>query len=128
MVPKEPAIAGKICLVLDDEFLIALDIQQILESAGAAQVVCFGNASECAVALERGDHFDLAILDYKLGADEKASLSVAAILHARGIPFIFVTGMRHQDIHSQEFPHAIVVEKPYDVPALLHAIRRALKS
>jgi hypothetical protein len=31
-------LSGKRCLVLDDEFLIALDIQQILERAGASHV------------------------------------------------------------------------------------------
>ena len=39
-------LAGKCCLVLDDEFLIALDIQQILELAGAASVVSVATAAE----------------------------------------------------------------------------------
>ena len=39
MVPSDTSLAGKHCLVLDDEFLIALDIQEILEAAGAAKVI-----------------------------------------------------------------------------------------
>src|SRR6185312_2761502 len=43
-------LTGRRCLVLDDEFLIALDIQQALEQAGAAEVVCCGNAAEALAA------------------------------------------------------------------------------
>ena len=42
VAPSDLILAGKRCLVLDDEFLIALDIQEILEAAGVAQVVCVG--------------------------------------------------------------------------------------
>ena len=44
-------LAGKRCLVLDDEFLIALDIQQVLEQAGAGEVVCAGNVAEALTAM-----------------------------------------------------------------------------
>jgi hypothetical protein len=33
-------LSGKRCLVVEDESLIAVDIQQELEAVGAAQVVC----------------------------------------------------------------------------------------
>ena len=39
-------LIGKRCLVLDDEFLIALDIQQTLEFAGAAHVACVATVAE----------------------------------------------------------------------------------
>jgi CheY-like chemotaxis protein len=129
LVPNnEPSIAGKHCLVLDDEFLIALDIQQILESAGAASVKCFGTAAECLAALQAGAKFDLAVLDFKLGDRGRNSFSVAAVLHRHGTPFIFVTGMTSRDVHSTEFPDAPVVEKPYEARLLLDALMRALVS
>ena len=126
MASIEPAITGKVCLVLEDEFLIALDIQQILESAAAARVICFGTTSECVAALEHGDHVDLAILDFKLGAGDVDSLSVAAVLHERGIPFMFVTGMRRRDLRAHQYLNAPVVEKPYEIAVLLDAVRRAI--
>ena len=43
MADSETSIAGKRCLVLDDEFLIALDIQQILETAGAPPLLIARN-------------------------------------------------------------------------------------
>jgi CheY-like chemotaxis protein len=124
----EPAIAGKHCLVLDDEFLIALDIQQILEAAGAASVKCFSTSADCLAALEAGGKFDLAVLDFKLGDGARNSLSVAALLSGQGTPFVFVTGMTQKDVRSAEFPDAPVVEKPYEPPLLLDAVKRALAS
>jgi CheY-like chemotaxis protein len=123
----EPSIAGKRCLVLDDEFLIALDIQQILESAGAS-VICVGNAADALEALRTQPKFDFAVLDVKLSGANGTSLTVAAILTEQGIPFVFLTGMRRQDVHAKEFPHALVVEKPYETPLLIDAVLRAFGS
>ncbi len=121
----EASVAGKRCLVVDDEFLIALDIQQILELAGATTVVCAGSADEALAAID-GSAFDLAILDVKLSGAMPTSVSVAAALIERGTPFVFLTGMRGDDPHFRRFPAAPVVEKPYEATALLAAIRRAL--
>lgn len=125
MAGIEASIGGKRCLVVDDEFLIALDIQQILELAGAATVVCAGSADEALAAID-GSAFDLAVLDVKLSGAMPTSLSVAATLTERGTPFVFLTGMRGDDPHFTRFPAAPVVEKPYAATALLAAIRRAL--
>ena len=119
-------IVGKRCLVLDDEFLIALDIQQILERAGALHVACVASAAEALKLLGSGPKFDVAILDVKLNGSNEKSLGVASLLTALGIPFVFLTGMRADDMHARLFPQAPVVEKPYDAVALLEAAGRVL--
>ena len=119
-------LTGRRCLVLDDEFLIALDIQQILELAGAKHV--FATASEAIALLRLEPKFDLAVLDLKLGGSEDNSLGVASELAKMGTPFVFLTGMRVDNVHVREFPQAPVVEKPYDALALLDAVQRALKT
>jgi CheY-like chemotaxis protein len=119
-------LTGRRCLVLDDEFLIALDIQQILEPAGAKHV--FATASEAIALLRLEPKFDLAVLDLKLGGSEDNSLGVASELARMGTPFVFLTGMRVDNVHVREFPQAPVVEKPYDALALLDAAQRALKN
>lgn len=118
-------IAGKRCLVLDDEFLIALDIQQILETAGAASVVSVGNAADALKALREGPRFDLAVLDVKLSAAESAT-TVATALMEQDTPFVFLTGMRGGDEHTRRFPNAPIVDKPYQAPMLLEALRKLL--
>ena len=125
---SDSLLAGKRCLVLDDEFLIALDIQQILELAGAKHVASVASASEAIELLRREPKFDLAVLDVKLGGAEGHSLDVAAMLAKAGTPFVFLTGMRVDNVHAKKFPQAPVVEKPYDALTLLDASQRALKS
>ena len=125
---SDSLLTGRRCLVLDDEFLIALDIQQILELAGAKHVASVASASEAIELLRREPKFDLAVLDVKLGGAEGHSLGVAAMLAKAGTPFVFLTGMRVDDVHAKKFPQAPVVEKPYDALTLLDGAQRALKS
>ncbi|MGB7780593.1 MAG: response regulator, partial [Pseudolabrys sp.] len=125
---SDKLLRGKRYLVLDDEFLIALDIQQILELAGAMYVASVATASEAIALVRREPKFDLAVLDVKLSGPEENSLGVAALLAEKGTPFVFLTGMRVDNVHAMEFPQAPVIEKPYDASALLEAVRRALTS
>ena len=126
MPMSDSLLTGKRCFVLDDEFLIALDIQQILERAGASHVASVASAAEAIELLGREPKFDVAVLDVKLGDVERNSLDVAALLHTQGVPFVFLTGMRVNDVHAKKFPNAPVIEKPYDATALLRAVQHAL--
>jgi two-component system, response regulator PdtaR len=125
---SDSLLTGKRCLVLDDEFLIALDIQQILELAGAKHVASVATASEALALVRREAKFDLAVLDVKLGGSEDNSVGVASELAKTGTPFVFLTGMRVDNVHARKFPQAPVIEKPYDALALLDAVQRALKN
>ena len=126
MPKSDSLLSGKRCFVLDDEFLIALDIQQILERAGASHVASVASAAEAIEVLGREPKFDLAVLDVKLGGPEQNSLDVAVLLQTQGVPFVFLTGMRLDDVHAKKFPNAPVIEKPYDATALLRAVQQAL--
>jgi CheY-like chemotaxis protein len=121
-------LAGLRCLVLDDEFLIALDIQQILEAAGAAAVVCVSSAEAALAALQSEPPFALAVLDILLNPHGESSAAVAQALTKAGTPFVLLTGASDADSRSRQFSAAPVVEKPYQVPLLLEALRRALAS
>ena len=126
MPKSDSLLSGKRCFVLDDEFLIALDIQQILERAGASHVASVASAAEAIEVLGREPKFDLAVLDVKLGGPERNSLDVAVLLQTQGVPFVFLTGMRIDDVHAKKFPNAPVIEKPYDATALLRVVQQAL--
>jgi CheY-like chemotaxis protein len=126
----QSSLAGKRCLVLDDEFLIALDIQQVLETAGAASVTLVVNSDDALTAIRVGPKFDVAVLDVKLGGGTPAnsgnSLTVAAALAAQGTPFVFLTGLLGDQTIARQFPDVPVVAKPYETPLLLAALSRAL--
>lgn len=127
MADIEISLTGLRCLVLDDEFLIALDIQQILESAGARDVTCVASVADALAVLQTSEKFDFAVLDVKLNGADRTSLEVASELHRLRVPFILLTGMRADEISTAKYPAAPVVEKPYQAPLLLDAIARAFK-
>lgn len=117
-------LEGKRCLVVDDELLIALDIQHELEAHGAAQVVCAGGLADAYAAVDT-TRFDLAILDVRLGRAGESGMAIAEVLAKAGTPFIFLTGGRADaaDIAAFAVP---VVEKPFLPALLLDAVRKAL--
>lgn len=75
-------------MVVEDNFLVATLIVEILESAGW-QVI--GPIAQLATALDAAasEGFDAAVLDVNLGG--QAVYPVAEMLDARRVPFVFVT-------------------------------------
>ncbi len=124
MAPDQSLIIGKRCLVLDDEFLIALDIQQILENAGASRVICVSNLTDAIAQLER-ETFNAAVIDMMI--DGKPSIDVAHALTKQRIPFVFLTGVSAEDKHTRQFQSAPLVGKPYQAARLLTALNQALQ-
>ena len=119
MPMSDSLLTGKRCFVLDDEFLIALDIH-------AAHVASVASAAEAIALLGREPKFDVAVLDVKLGDPQRNNLDVAALLQTQVTPFVFLTGVRVDDVHAKIFPNAPVIEKPYDAAGLLRAVQHAL--
>lgn len=84
------ALAGRRVLVLEDEYLIADEMAQVLNSAGASVVGPFGSVEGALQALAREPELHLGILDVNVRGDR--SYPVAEALKARGVPVVFVTG------------------------------------
>jgi CheY-like chemotaxis protein len=105
-------------LVVEDSYLFAEEIAANLRGFGMEPVGPVGHLDEaCRMAREKA--VDGAVLDVKLhGA---ASFAVAAILRARGIPFVFLTGYEEQHI-PLDFRAAPVLQKPFEASALKEAI------
>jgi CheY-like chemotaxis protein len=107
--------------VLDDEILIALDIQNILEAAGAS-VTPAADADEALKYLDGEDRFDIAVVDVRLGATT-TSTAVTVRLIELEIPFVFLAGMHIDDAHVHH--PDVVIKKPYVAEALLKAVDKA---
>ena len=75
-------------ILVEDEALLALDMQDMLEDMGYLVVGAAGRLED-ALALAETD-FDLALLDMNLGGARIDT--VAHRIAARGIPIVFVTG------------------------------------
>ena len=104
----------------------ALDLQDILESAGAGAVACHADADEALRVLREGARFDLAVLDVHLGGATRTSYSVAAALTVQRTPFVFLTGMRRDATIAAEYPQVPILEKPYQHAHVLEAVRNVL--
>lgn len=77
-------------LIVEDEALVALEIEGMLALAGHEAV---GQADDLpsAVAVAEAEHPDLALVDIHL-AQGASGLDVAAALKERGVPVLFATG------------------------------------
>jgi DNA-binding response OmpR family regulator len=108
-------------LVLEDEFLIAMDVEQICRDAGAPDVIIARTMQEADEADPSG--FDAAILDLMIGGTSTSSF--AATLEKRGVPFVFASGYGElADVHAR-FPGVTVVAKPYSGDDLVAALASA---
>lgn len=119
----ERLLDGRSVLILEDEFLIAMDVEQICLDAGARDAVIVGAIDGAGDGLlER--RFDAAILDLRLGGH--STLDFARLLMTRGVPFVFATGYSEPGELNQEFPGVAVVAKPYASDDLLQALAAAI--
>lgn len=109
-------------LVVEDEPLIAMMLEDFLESLGhEVRVTC--ETIECALdAIEDGG-FDVAILDVNLKGE--SVWPVAHKLREKNIPFVIATG-GHVEPPPPEFANAPVIEKPYTVDRVTPALEAAL--
>lgn len=106
-------------LVVEDEFMIALDISQKLADAGFEVL---GPTKSVTKALEfvAEPGCDLAVLDVKLGVE--TSEPIAQRLHALGKPFIILSGYSTDD-QLPWFGGATILRKPPPLTDLLAAVR-----
>jgi DNA-binding response OmpR family regulator len=121
-MPDAAGATGKRVLVVEDEFLLAMQLEEELLAAGCTVLGPYKNLAEAMRALH-GDSFQLAILDVNLSGEMVYPL--ADELAARGIPFVFLSGYGASNL-PQRFRAAHRVSKPFDTPTLFKAIRQAL--
>lgn len=106
-------------LVVEDQLLIALDLESLLLEQGAAAVRLSGSVDDAlqSIASERPD---IAILDVNLGST--TSFPIAFELQRLGIPLIFATGYGNEVDFPSELRSVPLVAKPY----CMETIREAL--
>lgn len=116
-------LAGKCVLVVEDEVIIAMELQAALEDAGAHVI---GPAHTLDAALECAAHDELsaAVLDLRLGREPVGP--VARLLAQRDVPFVFYSGQPQNDPLRQEWPSAIFLTKPTVPGKLIGAIASLL--
>jgi DNA-binding response OmpR family regulator len=107
--------------VVDDDALIALDVEQALMEIGGLSIA-IAHRLEDATAFVDGEPFDLVVLDLALGAE--SGLPLARRLNEEGRPFLVLSGYRAPGL--KELPPGRVIEKPFAIDALVAAAARLL--
>ena len=110
-------------LVVEDSFLLVMTIQAMLDDLGWVAVGPATRRSE-ALALAQSEVFDAALLDVNL--DGETSWDVAAVLKARGIPFVFGTGYDVSTILPDDLAGSAIIAKPYQSRHLEQRLREVI--
>jgi DNA-binding response OmpR family regulator len=111
-------------LVLEDEWLIAEQIEAALNDAGFDIVGPVGRIEE-AMALLSGDGIDAAVLD--INVHGQRTFRVAERLAARSTPFVFLSGYSEVELPSS-FSERPLMQKPIDPVALGHCVISLLRA
>ena len=118
-----PPSSGRLVLVVEDEFLIALDLEQLLRRHGW-RVLGPAATVDQALRLLRGAAPDVALLDVNLRGEPVTP--VAEELRARGVPFVLASAYDGPGLVAAALAGAPAVGKPTDERRLLAALARAV--
>lgn len=120
---KQPAMFGAHILHVEDEVLIALEVESICRENGAAEVTHISDLEE-AEASDPG-RFDVAVVDLSLRG--RSTIPFAEKLLNAGVPLVFMSGLEPSAV-KERFPAAQFVAKPFLTGGVVEAIARALAS
>lgn len=104
-----PALKGQRVLIVEDQAILAFEMQTLLQQIGCEVVGPVGNLNQ-ALEAARTERLDGAVLDVNL--DGEPVYPVADILHERQIPFLLATGYGIEAL-PERFLRCPVLEKPF---------------
>lgn len=116
-------LAGLTVLVLEDEFLIAMDIEQICRDHGAENVIIKRAVSELGDEVW-AEKFDIVLVDLMLAG--QPTFPFAKALRDRNVPFVFASGYTDVEKLAADFPGVGFISKPYSEKGLIDALRDAI--
>jgi CheY-like chemotaxis protein len=108
-------------LIVEDEYLVARDLEELLVSMGHVVVGPVDRIDE-ALELAHTSDFDFAVLDINLAGTY--SFPVADVLRRRGVPFVFVSGYGSAGL-VDGYRNETALCKPYEKGEVANAIAQA---
>lgn len=111
-------------LIVEDQVLIALDLQVMLHNCGASATVIAYSVKN-ALSLLAGQRFDAAFLDLRL--DDGDSFPVAIALAELSVPFAFATGYQDVNMVPVELQSRPVIYKPYHESDVASVLKQLLQ-
>ena len=110
-------------LVVEDEFLIAMNLVDALENAGSFVLGPVASVAKAISKIESEAHIDAAVVDVNLGG--LLAFPVADMLVARKIPFIFTSGYE-DNVLKTRYSQVKNCLKPYHFRAMEEALVEAM--
>ena len=107
----------KTALVLEDDFLLATDLEATLKRHGCQNVVLAGDVTSGLQIIATGE-IEFATIDIRLRNNDCSGL--LDMLVDMFVPFVFITGFSQNSYPL--LPSAPWVNKPYENQALLEAV------
>jgi DNA-binding response OmpR family regulator len=114
-------LAGRRVLLVEDEALVAMLIEDALDSAGAVMLGPYAAVAPALAAIPEALP-ELAVLDLNLAGE--SSLPIADDLAGRGVPLVFASGYGQAGLPPR-FRGRPMLAKPFD-PAELISVLAAL--
>jgi len=118
--PSPPAFLPSDVLIVEDDLIIALDLEETIREAGVKTSRTATNVAE-ALDFIAARVPDFALLD--IGLQGETSLAVADRLDALGVPFVFLTGYGARAMPLPRFGDRPRIEKPFSSAALTIVLR-----
>jgi light-regulated signal transduction histidine kinase (bacteriophytochrome)/CheY-like chemotaxis protein len=112
---ETPVRAPERMLVVEDNMIIALDLEDMLTRLGVKSITLASSVGQALGALAE-DMPPFAILDVNLGPE--TSFPIADALRDAGVPFAFGTGFGDSAAFPDRFKDTPVLQKPYSAEAL----------
>lgn len=116
---KKP-LSGARVLLVEDEPIIAMNIEQLCREHGAADVMTVASFEALVPDILEAGKISTAILDIRLS--DQWTDDFARLLQDRRIPFIFATGYAAGHQVFEPFAGIRIVEKPYIENDLIEAL------
>lgn len=125
-VGEQQDLAPKI-LVVEDDFLVATEIEVALSHAGFVVTGVAASADE-AIALAQSTTPDLAIVDIRLYGARDGVDAALIMFRDYAIRCIFATAHTDAVVRERAAPAAPLawLQKPYTMPLLIDTVRQAL--
>jgi CheY-like chemotaxis protein len=129
--PKEepemtlPEARSRRILIVEDEFLIAMTLQEWLENVGYVVVGPVPSVEKAMKLIESETALDAAVVDLNLGG--VFAYAVADTLLARHVPFVFTSGYE-DDVLRTRYPQIRNCHKPYRLAEVQEALTSAMSA
>ncbi len=119
--------AGRI-LIVEDDFLVAAEVEAALLSAGF-QIVGIADSAEQAFAIASAERPALVIMDIRLSGKRDGIEAAIELYEKFRIPSIFATAHSDEFTRSRAAPSQPLgwLQKPYSMPSMIEMVERVIE-